>query len=82
MRRPTFLHGVFAAALFALTGSITATALIPLAVTSGVYQLLVTALGLAYLLYLRPLGPPLSRRSPSYGWFDHCISTLVLCLHS
>ena len=52
MRRPTFLHGVFAAALFALTGSITATALIPLAVTPGVYQLLVTALGLAYLLYL------------------------------
>tara|TARA_R110001599_G_scaffold353459_1_gene592497 strand:- start:200434 stop:201000 length:567 start_codon:yes stop_codon:yes gene_type:complete len=55
MRRPTFLHGVFAAALFALTGSIAATALIPMTVTSGVYQLLVTALGLAYVLYLLSL---------------------------
>jgi hypothetical protein len=52
MRRPTFVHGAVTAAVFALAGSVAVTALAPMAVIPGFYQLLVAAFGLAYLLYM------------------------------
>jgi hypothetical protein len=52
MRRLTFFHGAVAAALFAVAGSVAVTALTPIAIFGGFYQLLVAALGLAYLLYM------------------------------
>jgi len=51
MRRPTFLHGAVAAAIFALVASVAVTAAKPIAIFPGFYQPLVAALGLAYLLY-------------------------------
>ena len=52
MKRPRFLHGVCAAALLALVGSVAAAALSPLLGSAVLYKLLVAALGLGYVLYL------------------------------
>lgn len=55
MRRPTFLRGAVAAAIFALVASVAVTALTPIALFPGFHQLLIAALGLAYLLYMLSL---------------------------
>lgn len=52
MRRPTFLHGAVAAGILALLASVAVTALRSIAIFPGCYQLVIAAMGLAYLLYV------------------------------
>ena len=76
MSRPTFLQGVCTAAMFALAASVAATALAPVSIVSGAPQLIVTAMALAYLLYLLGIsGERLGRVSALSVW-----AGMSLCL--
>jgi hypothetical protein len=52
VKRPTFVHGVFAAAIFAFLASAVAATLAPFLGVGTTVRLVIPALGLAYVLYL------------------------------
>lgn len=52
MKRPTFLHGVFVAAILGFFASVVVATLTPFVGLGAVIRLVIPALGLAYLLYL------------------------------
>ena len=52
MKRPSFLHGVFVAAVLGFFASAVVATLTPFVGLGAVLRLVIPALGLAYLLYL------------------------------
>ena len=57
MKRPSFLHGVFVAALFGFFASVIVTALTPFIGLATVIRLVIPVLGAAYLFYLFSRSP-------------------------
>ena len=52
MTRPSFLHGVCAAAALAFSASVGLAGLTPILTSAALFKLLIPALGLAYIAYL------------------------------
>lgn len=79
MKRPTFFHGVFVAALLGLAGSAFVAAFIPFLGTVTVARLVIPGLALAYLLYLVPRSGERAGRVTTFAlWSMMAVTTWLL----
>ena len=74
MKRPSFLHGVCAAAVLAFSASVALAVLAPILSSAALFKLLIPALGLAYITYL------LSQSSERVGRVTSLTLWLVLAV--
>ena len=74
MKRPSFLHGVCAAAVLAFSASIGHAVLAPILTSAALFKLLIPTLGLAYIAYL------LSQSSERFGRVTSLTLWLVLAV--